>query len=479
MKRSTPTSWLICSTTDAMAWREHLVRPSRVAGVGLAALVFLSGGCAGTALIDRDAPVAQAGVAAAQAVNAPPGPAGDLQRHLTALQSQGLLEQMSGGSAQLLIDGPATFKAMFAAIEQAHRTVLLESYIVEDAAVAQRLATLLKRKRAEGVQVALIYDDVGSFGTATAYFDALRANGVATCAFNPVVPKRRIKVWNLAYRDHRKILVVDGEVAFTGGINISAVYRSGFFSHGRPKATPRAEDDSIATDDGWRDTQVQITGPAAAALDTLVRETWEHQGCQPALPSRAALAVAPRPAQPPWVAVLPSSPLDEVNRIYAMLLTAIEVSRRRVWFTMAYFAPTADMIAALCDAARRGADVRLILPSQSDFSPVLHAGRSHYSTLLAAGVKLYELQGAVLHAKTVVIDGVLSSVGSSNLDWRSFAGNNEVNAVVFGEAFAQRMQAMFERDLQACRPINRTAWEDRPLRQRAKEAVAGLLERLW
>lgn len=494
---------------------------TRAACFGMAALLLGGlGGCAAGTLVARDAPAEQAATSSPRAATVAQGievharqrrltaaersqlitqldaqaQAGDLLRHLAAQQPNGLQDLYAGGEADLLIDGPATFKAMFAAIERARHTVLLESYIVEDAGIALRLATLLKRKRAQGVQVAMIYDDVGSFGTAASYFQALRDNGVPTCAFNPLVPKRRMAYWSLAHRDHRKILVVDGEVAFTGGINISAVYRSGSFSRpkGKAAAAPASSTDQAAPSEssehlrqnGWRDTQVRLTGAAAQALDTLVRDTWQHQGCLPALPDPPAPNTTTKvtvttAAHSPLVAVLPSSPLDPFNRIYATLLTAIDVSRRSVWFTMAYFAPTADMIDALSDAARRGVDVRLILPSQSDFSPVLHAGRSHYTTLLDAGVQLCELQGAVLHAKTVVIDGVLSSVGSSNLDWRSFAGNNEVNALVFGEDFALRMQAMFESDLRACAPVTLTAWRQRPVWQRAKEAAAGLLERLW
>lgn len=471
----------------------------RAACICMAAL-FMSG-CASSRLVERDAPAAQAAasspqataVAAALPIDGPhgrlnaaqrarliahidaQGPGTDLQRHLAAQQDRVAPERYAAGSAQLLVDGPATFAAMFRAIEAARHTVLLESYIIEDADVALRLAELLKRKRAQGVQMAVIYDSVGSFGTDSAYFRALREAGIPTCAFNPLVPKRRIAYWNLAHRDHRKILVIDGQVAFTGGINISAVYRSGSFSR---------SGGAVNADNGWRDTQVQLRGPAAKALDELVRETWRHQGCQPLLPPPAeagspAASGTPRGAPPQLITVLPSSPLDDFNRIYAMLLTAIDVSRRSAWFTMAYFAPTADMLDAMADAARRGVDVRLILPSFSDFSPVLHAGRSHYTQLLEAGVKLYELQGSVLHAKTVVIDGVLSSVGSSNLDWRSLAGNNEVNAVIFGEAFGRSMQAMFLRDLQACHPVTLAQWEQRPLWQRAKEEAAGLFERFW
>jgi cardiolipin synthase len=179
------------------------------------------------------------------------------------------------------------------------------------------------------------------------------------------------------------------------------------------------------------------------------------------------------------VRIVASSPDDDASRIYAMLLTAIDASQRSVYMTMAYFAPGEEMIDALCDAAGRGVDVQLVLPSKSDFSPVLHAGRSYYQRLLEAGVKIYELQDAVLHAKTAVIDGVVSTVGSSNLDWRSFTSNDEVNAVVFGEDFGDAMTRMFRQDQANSRRVTPEAWAERPLLQRTKETFARLLERLW
>jgi cardiolipin synthase len=177
--------------------------------------------------------------------------------------------------------------------------------------------------------------------------------------------------------------------------------------------------------------------------------------------------------------IVTAAPDDEKSRIYALLMTAIASAQRSVHLTMAYFAPGDEMVEALCAAARRGVDVQLVLPSRSDFSPVLHAGRAYYTRLLESGVRVHELQGAVLHAKTGVIDGVLSTIGSSNLDFRSFDGNNEVNAVVLGEDFGNSMQKLFEQDVAASSEITRQAWADRTLVQRFKETAAGWLERWW
>ena len=400
------------------------------------------------------------------------GSAGLLQRHLAVMADAGEPLLFASNRVQLLIDGPRTFAAMFAAIEAARHSVLLQSYIIEDTAIPQQLAGLLRRKRAQGVQVALLYDDLGSFGTDAAFFDGLRADGVVSCALHPVSPLTRPGHWNITQRDHRKLLVVDRAVGFTGGINISAVYASGSF--GRARRSPEA----AAT--GWRDTQVQIQGPAAAAMDDLVRATWQAQGCGAPLTPPPGLAGAPPPAAGTAVVrIIPTTPDDAVNRIYSLLITAIDASQRSVYLTMAYFAPGADMLDALCDAARRGVDVQLVLPARGDFAPVLHAGRSHYTQLLAAGVQVHELQDAVLHAKTAVIDGVVSTVGSSNMDWRSFAGNSELNAVVFGEDFGDAMQRMFRQDLKDSQPVLAAAWHQRPLLQRMRETLASWFDAWW
>lgn len=403
------------------------------------------------------------------------GNATQVQRHLMAMATYGEVDLFAGNAARLLIDGPQTFAAMFGAIEKARATVLLESYIIEDAAIAQQLSALLARKVADGVRVAVLYDAVGSIGTDKAYFEGLRRAGVAVCAFNPVNPIKagRTGYWDITHRDHRKILSVDRQVAYTGGINISAVYSSGSFGR-------RDSDDAQVKKDGWRDTQIELRGPAVAALDELVRHAWLQQKCpDPLPPPPTATAALPPAAGPHIVRVIPSSPDDPYNRIYALLLTAIDTAQKSVHLTMAYFAPGAEMIDALCDAAQRRVDVQLVLPSVSDFSPVLHAGRSYYGRLLGCGVKLHELQDAVLHAKTAVIDGVVSTVGSSNLDWRSFVGNNEVNAVILGDDFGDAMERMFQRDLAASQQITAHTWATRPLWQRTKETLARLFETWW
>jgi cardiolipin synthase A/B len=398
------------------------------------------------------------------------------RRHLAAIAAHADGATLySENSAHLLIDGPATFDAMLHAIATARHSIVLESYIIEDAAISKKLAAVLSAKRAAGVEVAVIYDSIGSFGTDQVFFDSLRAAQVMVCAFNPVNPLKRPGSWGISHRDHRKILVVDQTVGFTGGINMSDVYSSGSMSRQRS----RKPDTEKENENGWRDTQIEIHGPAARALDDLVRNTWQQQKCQGELKKNGPdKLVKMQAAGSQLISIVPASPKDEQSRIYALLLTSIRAAQRNVYLTMAYFSPGEEMIDALCQASQRGVDVKLILPSKSDFSPVWHAGRSYYTRLLEAGIEIHELQDTVLHAKTAVIDGVVSTVGSSNLDWRSFSENNEVNAFVIGDDFGGTMNAMFAKDLAVSQEISRQDWAERPLLQKTKETLARLFERL-
>jgi cardiolipin synthase A/B len=397
-----------------------------------------------------------------------------LAHHLSVLAAHGDVDLVRGNAARLLVDGPATFAAMKAAIAQAQSRVLLQSYIFEDRGLAAEVAGWLLDRAARGVRVALLYDSVGSISTDEAFFEALRAGGVAVCAFNPINPAKRPGYWGINRRDHRKLLVVDNERAFTGGINISRVYGSGSFgSSGGASRAGAGEEESQGN--GWRDTQIELAGPVVPVLAAEFASAWTDQGCTSALPPEPAQRVAY--AGQRVVKVVASDPRDATNRIYTSLLEAVTASRRSVHLTMAYFAPGEAFVQALCDAARRGVDVQMVLPGRSDFALVLHAGRSYYAQLLAAGVRIYEMEHALMHAKTAVIDGVLSTVGSSNLDWRSLVDNHELNVLVLGDDFGAQMEAMFERDRAASQRIEEKTWHRRPWSQRALERLGRLAER--
>ena len=373
-----------------------------------------------------------------------------------------------GNKVTLLQDGAVTYAAMFAAIRKARDHINLESYIIEDDEIGQQFADLLLQQQSRGVQVNIIHDSFGGFKTPKAFFQRLTEGGIEVLEFNPINPLKAKKPWLINNRDHRKLLVVDGRTAFIGGINISSVYSSGSVAR-RAMTAPK---EMIA----WRDTHIQIEGPVVGELQKLFMQTWEKQRGKPLDPK--AYFPALKAHGKDIVRAIGSTPDDPYSLIYLTLISAIGNAEKQVYLTNAYFVPDPQLLKALMDAAGRGVDVKLILPSHSDSEIVFHAGRSHYSTLLNSGVKIYERVGELLHSKTAVIDGVWSTVGSTNLDWRSFLDNDEINAVILGREFAQKMQAMFATDLAGSQAIDPENWERRSLLLRFKEWMARMWGRL-
>ena len=368
----------------------------------------------------------------------------------------------TGNQVLLLQNGPATYEAMFAAILAARDHINMETYLLEDDEVGQRFARALIAKQQQGVQVNLIRDSAGTSSTPAAFFKQLTDSGIKVLEFNPLNPLVARKEWELNQRDHRKLLIVDGRTAFLGGINISGVYSGGSFKSGAP-ARP---DGSLA----WRDTDLQLRGPVVAELQKLFIATWESQKGEPL----AAKNYFPPPENVGLqvVRAIGSSPDEPYSLIYATLLSAIGAAETSVHLTNAYFAPDPQLLTALEAAAQRGVDVKLILPSQTDSWLVFHAGRGYYDRLLRAGVKIYQRRGVILHSKTALIDGVWVTVGSTNLDWRSFLHNRELNAVVLGAEFGSQVQAMFEKDLAGSDAITLEQWDRRSLGSRIKEVFA-------
>lgn len=388
-----------------------------------------------------------------------------LTRHLAIEEAVAEGPLTVGNRAVLLEDGPATYGAMFAAIEAARDHINMETYILEDDEIGRKFADVLLRKQAQGVQVNLIHDSVGTLGTSKAFFKRLTDGGIQVLEFNPVNPLTARAGWDLNERDHRKLLVVDGRTAIMGGINISSVYSGGSLSRsasgGGKKGLP------------WRDTDLLLEGPVVATLQKLFFETWEKQK-GPAVAAREYYpALSARGKE--VVRAIGSTPDEPFSQIYVTLVSAINSAESEILVTNAYFVPDPQLMESLMNAARRGVDVRMILPSTSDSALVFHAGRSKYERLLRAGVRIYERKDALLHAKTASIDGVWSTVGSTNLDWRSFLHNQELTAVILGTDFGAKMRAAFERDLAASEPITLESWLRRPVGNRLKE----LFGRLW
>jgi len=366
---------------------------------------------------------------------------------------------VAGNEGRVLVDGPRTHRAMLDAMARARDHINIQSYILDDGELGERLAQLLAAKVKSGVKVHLMYDGVGSIQTPKDYFRRLREAGVAVCEFNPV--KRVEKVNN---RNHRKITVVDGRVAFTGGINISETYASSSLR------ARRGQDKEGDKRNGWRDTQVAVEGPVVAQFQRVFLDDWALQDCGPWReadffpPLEARGSVAMR--------VVRSDPGRDTSEMYAELLAAIAGAKSRVWLTYGYFVPDPRTKRALIDAARRGVDVQLVLPGFTDFWAPVYAGRSHYEELLEAGVRLYEWHDALMHAKTAVVDGVWSSVGSTNLDWRSFVHNYEADLVARDAGFARALERRFQLDVAASVPVEREAWARRPAAERFKEWLA-------
>jgi cardiolipin synthase len=340
----------------------------------------------------------------------------------------------------------------------------MESYIIEDDEVGRRFAKALVAASTRGVVVNLIYDGIGSSGTPKAYFDALRAHGVHVLEFNPLDPLHARAAWDLNNRDHRKLTVVDGRTAFVGGINISSVYSGGSFRQSS-KARP-------GQDVPWRDTDVQVDGPAVADFQKLFVDTWQRQKGPP----MASADYFPdiQRAGDVVVRAIGGTASEPYSQIYATLISAIRSASTSILLSNAYFDPDPQLLAALADAARRGVDVELLLPSVSDTWLVIAAGRRHYGKLLQAGVKIYQRQGALLHAKTTLIDGVWCAIGSTNLDKRSFLHNDEVDAIVLSASFGDQMKAAFRQDLAESTPLTLDEWSHRPPLQRLQEMATGM-----
>jgi cardiolipin synthase A/B len=317
------------------------------------------------------------------------------------------------------------------------------------------LGEVLVDRLRNGVAVSIIYDAIGSSDTPAAFIDRLVKAGARIVAFNRG-PLARGKLDSPNDRDHRKLLVVDGKIGFMGGINLAHVYEARLSSGGP-----------------WvRDTAIRITGPVVAELQRVFFATWQQQNGPP-LPSRNWFPKL-TPTDDETVRILASQPGDDKPLYYVWLLHALRAARRSISLSTGYFVPTHQEREELARAARRGVHVRLVLPSQSDSEDAIAAGRAAYGDLLQAGVKLYELQNAVLHSKFIIIDGVSMAIGSSNFDRRSAVFNNELDAIVLGSRVADG-EALFDQDVAMSKQIDLQTWRSRPIGERFREWYA----RLW
>ena len=333
-----------------------------------------------------------------------------------------------GNRVDLLIDGPATYAAMHAMIEGAQHRIHLENYIIRGDRCGQEFAARLIERALAGVTVRVMYDWLGSVSTGRRFWRALRNAGIETRAFGTFRAADPLLIFA---RDHRKVLVVDGEHAVTGGLCIGNEWVGDAARHRQP----------------WRDTAVAIHGPAAAGLDAAFTRSWTFNGGR--APDNAVELVgrSPGPAGALDVRVVATEPGRE--RGFRTIDLLLGVSASRIWVTEAYLSAPPRMYQAFKDAARDGADVRLLLPGSSDIRAVRNLSRVGYRGLLQAGVRIWEWGGPMLHAKTIVADGRWVRVGSSNLNPSSLLANWEIDVFAYGETLAEQMERQFLADLAA------------------------------
>jgi cardiolipin synthase len=389
-----------------------------------------------------------------------------LQRQLALEEQIAKIPLVAGNRTRLLLNGPNTFRAKFDAIRRARNNINLEYFIIEDVeSDGTRLSDLLVKKRQEGVAINIIYDSYGSALTDSAFFDRLREAGVKLVSFNPLDPLDAKTSYAPNERDHRKVLIVDGTLAIMGGINLSTDYTSNAF--GRPLARKAKAGNHL------RDTGIEIEGPVVTELQKFFFETW---GCQngPSVDDSDYFPFIP-PKGDEVIRIIASTSNVPVPRFYAVMLSAFRNANKNIWLTTAYFIPSPQGIMELTDAARRGVDVRLLLPTVTDTYFTIGIQHSHYDDLLNAGVKIYESESKELHSKSLVIDGVWSAIGSSNFDHRSVLYNDEIDASVLGKKTGKAFERIFENDINNAREITLEEWNNRSLIERADEKVA----RIW
>jgi cardiolipin synthase len=364
---------------------------------------------------------------------------------------------LGGNRIEVFTRGAEAFASMQAATLAAGREILLESYIFKDDATGRLFLEKAAAAARRGALVRIMTDAAGSLGTRAGFWREMESHGIEVRLFNPLF--RRFW-WLQPFRDHRKIIVVDRRTAFTGGMNIGEEYGS-----------PRPRPGQV-----WRDTHVRVEGPAAWEMAVVFAEAWTRTGGRPfdiePLPAEEAEVPGAR------ILVLDSRPGRGAAGAAAVLAAIVGAARRTVWLTNAYFAPGRIGVKVLGEAAERGVDVRLLLPGWTDVPLLRHAAHGYYSDLLARGVRVFEYGGKVLHAKSLVADGYVSVVGSTNLDFRSFVFNAECNLVVLDRATGTRMEEIFRDDLESSREILPPDWRRRRFPHRLGDRLARCLSPL-
>jgi cardiolipin synthase len=385
------------------------------------------------------------------------------------------LEPTGGNAVELLAESEHATERMREALQGAKRSIWAESYIIQKDETGRRFLEILAEKARAGVEVRLLYDAVGSFSIDMKLLAALRAAGGRASAFLPVNPLR--KRWAVNLRNHRKLIVVDGAIGFTGGMNIGNEYSGRLRRRLRELRRPEREH--------FQDAHMRIEGPAVAEMAQAFLEDWAFATDEelhlpaPTAPNdvRGLLDVHDEEGSA-VVAVIPSGPDQRHNANRMVYFSGIASARRRIWIESAYFIPDQALLTALISSALRGVDVRVIVPACSDAALVRAAARSYYPALLRGGVRVLEYQPSMLHSKTVVVDGRWGLVGSANMDIRSFRLNFELGALVMGRDFARRLEERFETDAAQSIEVTAESLRSQNYWHRLRDGVARLLSPL-
>lgn len=364
---------------------------------------------------------------------------------------------LSGGNhITILKNGVQIFPSMLAAIRNAKKTINLEFYIYWDGEVGREFAETLAERARAGVKVKVILDAVGSGAMSPELIEFLNRNGIDTEWYHPL---RWYTLSRFVHRTHRKILIVDGEIGFSGGIGIADEWLGDADSY-----------------DHWRETVIRVEGPVVTQMQFAFMDNW--------VKSRGELLTgldyfpAVEPRGPHLTQVIKSSPSEGSSTVKLLYTISIVSAVRSIYISTAYFVPDVDTMHALEAAVRRGVDVRVVVPGAYTDVPIVRAAsRWQYERLLRRGIRIFEYQPTMMHAKTMVVDGIWSTVGSSNFDDRSFRLNDEVNVNVFDEEIARQMEAMFFEDIARSVEITEWKWLRRPLFERIKENVAGMIKK--
>ncbi|RAP75303.1 cardiolipin synthase [Paenibacillus montanisoli] len=382
---------------------------------------------------------------------------GGQDRFFHMLQRQADAPITSCNETKVLSDVEAAYEAIFRAIGEAKHHVHVEFYTIRHDSAGQRLKEALIRKAKEGAEVRVVVDGIGSVELGKAYVQELTRAGVKVRCFLP--PRIAFFEKRMNFRNHRKIVVVDGLTGFVGGINIGDEYLGG-----NPKLG------------FWRDTHLQLRGDAVYFLQEVFMKDWWYTAKERL--SGPAYWPEHRCSGSEQVQIVHCGPGGMEDAILEVVYAAVAAARSRIYIETPYFIPDPGLAAALRTAAQSGVDVRLIIPYIPDTKLVLSATLSYAEDMLAAGVRVYRYRKGFMHAKVIIVDRLMASVGTANMDMRSFHSNFEINALLFDEKGIERLEADFFRDMEDSSEVDLAQFRKRPLRQKAGEAVARMLSPL-